>query len=92
MKSEKEKIFENHIAAYLTDKHSYQTLSAADCTDMDFHFIASHLLAFVKETQLSKYEKLQENYGTDADREIFEALKSFVIILALDKSCLILVI
>ena len=76
MKSEKEKIFENHIAAYLTDKHGYQSLSAADCTDMDFHFIATHLLAFVKETQLGKYEKLQENYGTDADREIFEALKT----------------
>jgi len=76
MKSEKEKIFENHIAAYLTDRHHYQSLSAADCTDSDFHFVAAHLLAFIKETQLSKYEKLQENYGTDAEREIFEALKT----------------
>jgi type I restriction enzyme, R subunit len=76
MKSEKEKIFENYIAAYLTDKHGYQTLSAVDCTDMNFHFIATHLLSFLKETQPSKYEKLQENYGTDADREIFEALKT----------------
>jgi type I restriction enzyme, R subunit len=76
MKSEKEKIFENHIAAYLTEKHRYQALSAGDCTDMDFHFIITHLLGFIKETQLSKYEKLQENYGTDADREIYEALKT----------------
>ena len=76
MKSDKEKIFENHIAAYLTDKHRYTALSAADCTDTDFHFIATHLLGFIKDTQLPKYEKLQENYGTDADREILEALKT----------------
>jgi len=76
MKSDKEKIFENHIASYLTDKHHYTSLSAADCTDTDFHFIASHLLDFIKDTQLAKYEKLQENYGADADREILEALKT----------------
>ncbi len=76
MKSEKEKIFENHIAAYLINKHSYKTLSATDCTDMDFHFVAAHLLTFIIETQISKYEKLQKNYGIDADREIFEALKT----------------
>lgn len=75
MPSDKEKIFENHIAAYLSEKHGYTALSAADCTDTDFHFIAPHLLGFIKETQLSKYEKLQENYHTDADREILEALK-----------------
>jgi len=76
MKSDKEKIFENHIAAYITKKHGYSALSAADCTDTDFHFIAAHLLGFIIETQLTKYEKLQENYGTDADREILESLKS----------------
>ncbi|TGL13093.1 type I restriction endonuclease subunit R [Leptospira levettii] len=76
MKSDKEKIFENHIAAYLTEKHRYTQLSAADCTDTDFHFIAAHLLDFIKDTQLSKYGKLQENYGTDTDREILEALKT----------------
>lgn len=75
MKSDKEKIFENHIASYLTEKHGYTALSAADCTDTDFHLIAAHLLNFIKDTQLTKYEKLQENYGTDADREILEALK-----------------
>ena len=76
MKSDKEKIFENHIAAYLTEKHRYIALSATDCTDTNFQFIAAQLLDFIKDTQLSKYEKLQENYGTDADREILEALKT----------------
>ncbi len=76
MKSDKEKIFENHIAAYLINKHNYTTLSAAECTDMDFHFISTHLLSFIKDTQLLKYEKLLENYGADADREILEALKT----------------
>lgn len=78
MKSDKEKIFENHVTAYLTDenKHGYIALSNNDCTDTDFHFIEAHLLRFIKDTQLPKYEKLQENYGTDADREILEALKT----------------
>ncbi len=76
MKSDKEKIFENHIAAYLTEKHGYLPLSATDCIDTDFHFIAAHLFTFIKETQQPNYEILKENYGTDADREIFKALKT----------------
>ncbi|MDP2207870.1 MAG: pantetheine-phosphate adenylyltransferase [Bacteroidota bacterium] len=48
MKSEKEKIFENHIAA--------------------------HLLTFINETQSTKYQKLKENYSTDADAEYFDEL------------------
>ena len=76
MKSDKEKIFENHIVAYLIEKNGYLALSASDYTDTDFHFIIPHLLRFIKDTQLPKYEKLQENYGTDADREILEALKT----------------
>jgi type I restriction enzyme, R subunit len=77
MKSDKEKIFENHVVAYLTDenKHGYTALSNADCTDTDFHIVSAHLLRFIKDTQLPKYEKLQENYGTDTDNEIFKALK-----------------
>ena len=78
MPSNKEKIFENHVAAYLTDenKHGYTALTNTDCKDTDFHFITIHLLRFIKATQLSKYEKLQENYGTDTEREIIEALKA----------------
>ena len=82
MPSNKEKIFENHIAAYLTDKHGYIALSAADFNNSaglsgaEAHFIAAHLLHFIKDTQLTKYEKLQANYGADADREILEALKN----------------
>jgi type I restriction enzyme R subunit len=76
MISDKEKIFENHVAAYLTDRHGYQPLSAADCTDREFHFIAAHLLAFITATQPAKYDKLKENYGNDADHEIFKALKT----------------
>ena len=67
MKSEKEKIFENHIAAYLTNKHGYTALSAADCTDNDFHFIAAHLLNFIKDTQLpntKNYKKITAQIPT----------------------------
>ncbi len=78
MKSDKEKIFEDHIAVYLTDigKHNFECLNANDCTDKEYHFIASKLLKFITDTQSTKYEKLKENYGSDADREIFEALKA----------------
>jgi len=43
MKSEKEKIFENHIVKYLTDIHSYTLLSNSDCTDKEYHFVFSIL-------------------------------------------------
>jgi type I restriction enzyme R subunit len=76
MKSEKEKIFENHIVNYLTQRHGYTLLSAADCTDKAFHIISSQLLSFINATQAAKYNKLKENYKTDTDREIFEALKA----------------
>ncbi len=77
MKSDKEKIFENHIAGYLTDeqKHNYQKLTAVDCTDTEYHLINSHLLSFIALTQSTKYTNLKENYGADADREIVKALK-----------------
>ncbi len=75
MISNKEKIFENYIAAYLTGKHHYQTLSAANCSDKEFHFIAAHLLSFITETQLVKYDKLKENCGSDAGREYLKHSK-----------------
>jgi hypothetical protein len=33
------------------------------------------LIAFIKNTQENKYQELQENFGTDADREIIKALE-----------------
>lgn len=76
MISNKEKIFENHIKQYLVDKnkHGYRELTAADCNDKEHHLVFPHLIEFIKETQLSKYNKLIENYGTDADDEIRKAL------------------
>lgn len=76
MKSEKEKIFEDHIVSFLVREHKYLLLAASDCADKEFHFIASQLLEFIFVTQKSKYDKLKENYGSDSDREIFEALKT----------------
>lgn len=76
MKSDKEKIFENHIVEYLINKHGYQRLSAANSTDKEFHFIPSYLLNFIYSSQSTKYDKLKQDYGADTDREIFEALKT----------------
>lgn len=76
MLSNKEKIFENHIFAYLTGEHQFRPLTADNCKDYNFHFIATHLLEFIIATQQGKYNRLIQGFGIDADREIFEALKS----------------
>ena len=76
MISNKEKIFENHLTAYLINKHDYRLLSNVDCIDKEYHLITNHLFNFITETQPTKYSKLKENYGTDADREVLEALKT----------------
>lgn len=74
MISNKEKIFENHIRQYLVDQHQYRELTSADCNDKEHHLVFPHLVEFIKDTQFSKYNKLVENYGTDADDEIRKAL------------------
>ncbi len=71
----KEKIFENHIAAYLTGKHGYGALTSAECSKNEFPIIESHLLRFLRETQPEKYETLRETYRMGTDREITESLK-----------------
>ncbi|MCB0463868.1 MAG: type I restriction endonuclease subunit R, partial [Flavobacteriaceae bacterium] len=40
-----------------------------------YHIIEAHLIAFIKETQLEKYQSLQNNFGTDTDNEIIKAIK-----------------
>lgn len=75
MPSNKETLFQNHIANFLETQHQYVVLSNDDLKDKEFHIIADQLIAFIKATQLDKYQSLQNNFGTDTDSEIIKAIK-----------------
>lgn len=75
MPSNKETLFQNHIAHFLETQHKYVVLSHDDLKDREYHIIEAHLIAFIKETQLEKYQSLQNNFGTDTDNEIIKAIK-----------------
>jgi len=76
MPSNKETLFQDHICSFLENEHEYITLSNDELQDKDNHFIKSKLIEFIQKTQSEKYEKLQENYSTDADEEILKALRA----------------
>lgn len=75
MPSNKETLLQDHICAYLETAHHYRRLSKDDLGDQDFHFIEKHLIEFITATQKDKYDALAQNYTTDANREIIEALR-----------------
>ncbi|MCB1177976.1 MAG: type I restriction endonuclease subunit R [Leptospiraceae bacterium] len=72
----KEKIFENHIAGYLKNNHSYRELKSSDITDKDYHFIDSQIMEFLESTQPDVLEELTEIYGSGVQLEIFRSLKN----------------
>ena len=78
MPSNKEILFQNHLCAFLEDKHEYVCLSNGDVKDKEFHFIEKHLIEFIIATQPEKYAELEENYKTDTNNQIFNALKEAV--------------
>ena len=74
MPSNKETLFQDHLCAFLCTEHKYETFEASRLTNAN-HIIEKDLIAFIKNTQENKYLELQENFGTDADREILKALE-----------------
>jgi len=50
-------------------------LSKTDFTDKEFHIIEKHLVFFITSPQADKYAVVEENCGTDTNREIIKALK-----------------
>jgi type I restriction enzyme, R subunit len=75
MPSNKETLFQDHICSFLENEHKYIPLSRADFTDKEYHIIEKHLVSFITSTQAHKYASIEENYGTDTNREIIKALK-----------------
>lgn len=74
MPSNKETLFQDHLCSFLNTEHKYETFEASRLANAN-HIIEKDLIAFIKNTQSNKYQELQENFGTDADREIIKALE-----------------
>lgn len=75
MPSNKETLFQEHIAKYLKNRQDYTRVQGSEISDKDFHIIEAHLLQFIKETQADTWQSLEENFGSDAPRELLKALK-----------------
>lgn len=78
MPSNKETLFQDHICAFLEREHHYIPLSAEDISDREFHIAERHLIDFITSTQLNKYKEIEENFGSDTDKEIIKALRDEV--------------
>ena len=78
MPSNKETLFQDHLCAFLNTEHKYVTFEASRLTNVN-HIIEKDLIAFIKNTQPNKYQELEDNFGTDADREVIKALELSII-------------
>ena len=67
----KELHFEEHIERYLVERENYNSLSS-DIYNKELCLIPSELIAFIKKTQIEKYNALAEQYGNNVDRRILE--------------------
>lgn len=67
----KEIHFEEHIEDYLINHDYYKTISPAEY-DKDLCVIPSEIIAFIKDTQIEKYNALKEQYGNNVDHHIVE--------------------
>jgi len=70
-----EKKFQKHVGTYFLEKHHFSLFEEADITDKEYYIAEDYLMAFIRKTQGKTYEKLEDNYGTDAPQEIMRALK-----------------
>jgi type I restriction enzyme R subunit len=67
--------FQQHIADYFVRFHKYGVLEQSDISDTENSIAEAHLWAFIRATQSDTIKKLTEEYGTDARKEIFNALR-----------------
>ncbi|CAB1058177.1 Type I restriction-modification system, restriction subunit R (EC [Olavius sp. associated proteobacterium Delta 1] len=70
-----EKKFQRHIADYFIREYQYALIEQDEITDTEYYFAEDHLIAFLNATQKETFENLEAEYGTDAEEEIFKALK-----------------
>lgn len=70
-----EKKFQKHLAEFFIRQHEYAVLTEDEITDKDYYFAEDHFYAFLKASQKETLQNLEQDYGTDALAEIFNALK-----------------
>ena len=75
MPSNKETLFQDHICQFLESAHGYQSLVTGLLPEKTHHVIESLLLGFIKSTQSEQFAELEENYKSDSDLVIINALK-----------------
>ncbi len=74
MPSNKETLFQDHIAKFLETKHGYNLLEKELLPQKNHHLIEPLLIKFIKLTQPEKFEELQSNFKSDSEQEIIKAL------------------
>lgn len=74
MASNKETLFQNHIAKFLEAEHGYQCLGQDSLPDKTNHIVEPVLFDFIKATQSEKFAELQVDYKSDSEQEIIKAL------------------
>ena len=70
-----EKKFQLHIAEFVNREHGYPILTPEDITDTEYYFVEPQLWAFLKASQPETVNRLTTDYGTDAQDEVFRALR-----------------
>jgi len=74
MPSNKETLFQDHIAKFLETEHGYNSLEKGLLPQKNHHIIEPLLIQFIKATQPEKFDELQVNYKSDSEQEIMKAL------------------
>lgn len=74
MPSNKETLYQNHIAQFLEVEHVYHQLDKALLPEKAHHIIEPLLIDFIEATQADKFAELRENYKSDSEQEIIKAL------------------
>lgn len=67
--------FQKHFGKSLIDIHDYKKYQNEDITDREYYLVEPDFIDYIKRTQIEKFKKLEESYGTDTPTEIVRALK-----------------
>ncbi|WP_459212763.1 type I restriction endonuclease subunit R [Aquimarina rhabdastrellae] len=70
----KEIHFEDHIVNYLTQKVNDYTLVHKNNYDKQLCLISYDVLQFIKESQLAKYQKIEQHFAEQTDDKIIEVV------------------
>ena len=67
--------FQQHVADYMVRVHGYGVLEQTDITDTEHCIAEDQIWAFLNATQSEQLKQLADDYGADAQDEVFRALR-----------------